>query len=99
MIVYAAIMTGLFGGVAIAFAYEAVLRRRREDELTLTRSLLEELNEEAAELRVELANLDGVKAGHTADTLYRQFLNKFDKGEQATVMLKPRRRQYYADRE
>lgn len=98
MIVYAAIMTGLFGAVAIAFAYEAVLRRKRDDELMLTRSLLEDLNEEATELRVEIANLDGVKAGHTADALYRQFLNRFDKGEQATVMLKPRRRQYYADR-
>lgn len=96
MMIYAIIVTSLFGFAMAALGYERSIRTQAEDARQQAQEELRDANEEVCRLKVTLANLDGVRAGTASDAMYKQFLQQYDRGEQVTVMFQQNEPHYYA---
>lgn len=96
MMIYAIIVTSLLGFAMAALGYERSIRTQAEEGLQQAQEELRDANEQITRLRVTLANLDGVRAGTASDSMYKQFLQQFDRGEQVTVMFQQDEPHYYA---
>ncbi len=98
MIIYSIVITAVLGGLLVAFGYERITRGRQYIELEETRQALTDALGREKDLQVMIANMDGVNAGRTSDSIYKKTLEQFDRGQQITVMFQPERQHYYADR-
>lgn len=94
--IYAIVVTSLLGFAMASLGYEHTLRVQAEDSLQQAQNELRDANEQVSQLRVTLANMDGVRAGTASDAMYKQFLQQYDRGEQVTVMFQPNEPHYYA---
>lgn len=96
MMVYAIVVTSMLGFAVAALGYERSIRTQAEEKLQQTQDELREADGQIANLRIMLANLDGVRAGTASDAMYKQFLQQFDRGEQVTVLFQQDEPHYYA---
>lgn len=95
MIVYSVIITAILACVLVSLGYEHILRVKAQDRALELEKALFEANEEIVGYRIEKANRDGVDAGRISDTMYKGFLEQFNRGEQVTVMFHRDDAKYY----
>lgn len=93
--IFCILLTAATAALTVAFLYERYIRtflyNRNTEMARNNQCLYDEVND----LRIEIANRDGLTAGHKADTLYRGFLQQFESGNPVTIMYTNRDRAYY----
>lgn len=98
MIIYSIIVTALLMTALVCTLYEHVGRINAEERANGLNDALLRSEEIIHSYEVEKANRDGVDAGMSADKMFRQFLDKFERHEQVTVLLNRPNAKYYAEK-
>lgn len=96
--IFCVLLVGVGAGLAVAFLYERSLRTHLYNQGLAMSQQNRQLYDEVNGLRVEIANRDGLTAGHKADTLYRGFLQEFETGNPVAIMYTNRDKAYYTGR-
>ncbi len=90
-IIYAVMAAGITGTM-IAYLYERQMRRDAEHVTENLSDRLESVTRECAELRAEIARMDGVAQGRECDAMQRRFLESLQENGQGTVRIGRRER-------
>lgn len=85
-IIYAVLAAGITGTM-IAYLYERRMRLDAEHVAEDLSDRLESVKRECAELRAEIARMDGVAQGRECDAMQRRFLESLQEHGQSTVRI------------
>ena len=85
-IIYA-LMAAVIAGVSIAYLYERKLYREAYRANESLSDRLEAVTNECAEMRAELARMDGVAQGRECDAMQRRCLESLQENGQSTVRI------------
>lgn len=94
--VFSIILVGTASVCCVAMLYERCMKHQALHACQELTTYSNHLRDECEDLHIEIANRDGVSAGHQADTMYRGLLQQFETGEQVTIMYQNPQKVYYS---
>lgn len=84
------VLAGAVSAISVAYTYERKHREGTEDYIAQLDHERQQAQNEAVELRIELARQQGISMGRECDALQRKFIESMNDNQRATVELSKR---------